>query len=86
MSWLGLLFGAGIAALGLFAGPYGVALCIVILFAMVFDMNRRSREIHTDLQKIKNKWHLLTPEEEERYIIEEELEAYERKRNGEKRT
>ncbi|GIO83955.1 hypothetical protein J25TS5_08870 [Paenibacillus faecis] len=83
MSWLGLLFGAGMAALGLFAGPYGIALCVVVLFAMVFDMNRRSREIHTDLQKIKSKWHLLSPEEEERFTIEEELEAYERKMNRE---
>ena len=64
MLWAGILLGLAFSYLSLAAlGDLGIILMYAILFGMVWVIYLRNKQIHADLQLMKEKLELLTPDE-----------------------
>ncbi|MNJ42771.1 hypothetical protein D3C77_377470 [compost metagenome] len=73
MSIIGTLLAIIIAILiSFFLGPIGVLILLSVIFGLVLNMYIRNREMHNDLQRIKEKLGIL--EQDEFNMSNEEIE------------
>lgn len=61
-----------VIVLALFLGPYGIVILIAIIFGIVISTHSRTAEIHSDLQRIKEK--LGINDEDEFNMTDQEIE------------
>lgn len=64
---------AAAVALALFLGPYGMLVLFSIMFGLVLNIHLRTKEIHNDLQRIKEKLGIL--DKDDFHLTDEEIEA-----------
>jgi hypothetical protein len=60
------------ALISIFLGPYGILVLISIIFGLVLSTHIRNKEIHSDLQRIKEK--LGIEDKDVFYMSDEEIE------------
>lgn len=64
MLWAGVLLGLAFSYLSIAAlGELGIIIMYAVLFGMLWVMYLRNKQIHADLQLLKEKLELLTPDE-----------------------